>query len=38
MVEVKALIDPSMLVEIEADAIIADKQDAGLQISAEPRP
>ncbi len=24
MVEVKALIDPSMLVEIEADAIIAD--------------
>ena len=38
MVEVSRLISPDMLVEIEADAVIADSRDAGAGVSGMPRP
>ena len=38
MVEVRRLISPEILVEIEADAVIADPRDAGAGVSGMPRP
>jgi len=38
MVEVRRLISPEILVEIEADAVIADSRDAGAGVSGMPRP
>ena len=38
MVEVRRLISPEILVEIEADAVIADSRDAGAGPSGMPRP
>ena len=35
MVEVRALIDPQMLVEIEADAVVAESADRGKEAPAE---
>ena len=38
MVEVRRLISPEILVEIEADAVIPDPRDSGAGLSGMPRP